>query len=46
MPGWLAGSRQLCQPGTEADREACHGGQPQSPRTAQRPAVRHADWHL
>ena len=32
-PVWPVDRRQLCQPRTEVDREACHGEQPESPRT-------------
>lgn len=31
--GWPTDSRQLCQPRIEADREACHTEQPESPHT-------------
>jgi hypothetical protein len=32
VPRLLIGSRELCQPRTQADGEACYGEQPESPR--------------
>ncbi len=32
MPTWSVGSCELCQPRAEADRQACHGEQPESSR--------------